>query len=412
MLESARIGNHKFWQYIMRKSILAVFAAAVAAFSCSEQEKVQTPVLVNSTVEVTLGSPATKAFADGTTEEWEKAAHNIAMFVYESGQATCAYQRQFTAYEIGKGKAVFAIPNVKANTAYDFYAVANCDFAAEMTAYDNDNPGTTGVSRTNLEKYLDGAGSNNYATLSDYNSSTGFAAMTTGALRNKFGSKDGNVGFIMTGKETATTAAVGSNVPTRVKVALRRTVAKVAVVAATTDVFATKYPGSTLVVKNAKLTKLAEKTTLILPATWAVANFGTATELAQEPDVVAAVGGSPAKYRNLFYIYENSDGAAAVTGAEAFKPVLELETEFDFDGDATTTDDVSKVTYKIALAGEAGNPDMAQPLPADFGLFKRNGQYLVNISINGLTENEVVASIDIKDWETLKTQDVSIGDKN
>lgn len=395
----------------MRKSILAVFAAAAAAFSCSEQEKVQTPVLVNSTVEVTLGSPATKAFADGTTEEWEKTAHNIAMFVYESGQTACAYQRQFTAYEIGKGKAVFAIPEVKANTAYDFYAVANCDFATEMTAYDNDDPGTTGVSRTALEAYIDGTGST-YAELGSYNSSTGFAAMTTGALRDKVGGKDGNVGFIMTGKKAATTAATGSNVPTRVTVELRRTVAKVAVVAATTDAFATKYPGSTLVVKNAKLTKLAEKTTLILPATWTVASFGTATGLAQEPDVTAAAGSTPAKYRNLFYIYENSDGTAAVTGAEAFKPVLELETEFDFDGDATTTDDISKVTYKIALAGEAGNPDMTQPLPADFGLFKRNGQYLVNISINGLTENEVVASIDIRDWETLKQQDVNIGDKN
>lgn len=398
----------------MRKSILAVFAAAAAAFSCSEQEKVQTPVLVNSTVEVTLGSPATKAFADGTTEEWEKTAHNIAMFVYESGQTTCAYQRQFTAYEIGKGKAVFAIPNVKANTAYDFYAVANCDFATEMTAYDNDNPGTTGVMRTDLEKYLDGVGSNNYATLGDYNSSTGFAAMTTGALRDKFGTKEGNTGFIMTGKETATTAGVGDNVPTRVTVPLRRTVAKVAIVAGTTDVFATKYPGSTLVVKSAKLTKLAEKTTMIRPTTWAVANFGTATALAQEPDVVAAAGSNPAKYRNLFYIYENSDGAAALADANFadYKPVLELETEFDFDGDAATTDDISKVTYKIALAGAAGNPDMAQPLPADFGLFKRNGQYLVNISINGLTENEVVASIDIKDWETLKQQDVNIGDNH
>lgn len=397
----------------MRKSILAVFAAAAAAFSCSEQEKVQTPVLVNSTVEVTLGSPATKAFADGTTEEWEKTAHNIAMFVYESGQATCAYQRQFTAYEIGKGKAVFAIPNVKANTAYDFYAVANCDFATEMTAYNNDNPGTTGVSRTTLEGYLDGTGSD-YAELGSYNSSTGFTAMTSGALRNKVGGKDGNVGFIMTGKETATTAAVGANVPTRVTVPLRRTVAKVAIVAATTDDFATKYPGSTLVVKSAKLTKLAEKTTLITPATWAVANFGTATTLVQEPDVTAASGSNPAKYRNLFYIYENSDGTAAPADANFadYKPVLELETEFDFDGDAATTDDVSKVIYKIALAGEAGNPDMTQPLPADFGLFKRNGQYQVNISINGLTENEVVASIDIKNWETVPPQNVNIGDKN
>lgn len=393
----------------MRKSILAVFAAAAAAFSCSTQEKVQAPVLVNSTVEVTLGSPTTKAFADGTTEEWEKTAYNIAMFVYESGQTACVYQRQFTTYEIGKGKAVFAIPNVKANTAYDFYAVANCDFTTEMAAYDNDNPGTTGVSRTTLEAYLDGTGSA-YAELGSYNSSTGFAAMTTGALRNKFETKDGNTGFIMTGKETATTAAEGSNVPTRVTVPLRRTVAKVAVVAATTDVFATKYPGSTLVVKSAKLTKLAEKTTLIRPATWAAANFGMAAELTQDPDVVVASGSDPAKYRNLFYIYENGDGATAVSGVEAFKPMLELETEFDFDGDATTTDDVSKVIYKIALSGEAGNSDNTSD--AKFGLFVRNGQYLVNISINGLTENEVVASIEIKDWETLKQQNVNIGDNH
>ena len=423
----------------MRKSILAVFAAAAAAFSCSEQEKVQIPVLVNSTVEVTLDSPATKAFADGTTEEWEKTAHNIVMFVYKSGDDNCAYQKKFSDYEIEKGKAVFAIPEVQPGVNYDFYAIANCDFTAEMTTYDKTNPTGTGVKRTDLIAKIEGTNAGGavadaYGSLASYNKAdvsadADWTAITGSVLRNT----GENSGFVMAGMSTKMTSATDDNTPTRVTVSMGRSVAKVAVVAATTNEktkpgganFVTKYPGSKLTILEAKIINLAEKTTLIAPTTYSTANLGMAMELEQVPHIVPAVPDptaatpeekeqkeTPAQYQNLFYIYENSDGTTAPTdGTFAdFKPVLVLTALFDFDGVDNGHDDQSTITYNIPLSGQATDAmDLADP---QFGLFKRNGSYLVNVKINGLTENEVVASIDIKDWETLKKQDVNIGDNH
>lgn len=402
----------------MKGSICAVLAATAVAVSCKKQETVN-PSLVTSTVEVMLGNPTTKAFGVGKTETWEQTLHNVAMFVYESGQDVCAYQRQFTDYEVGKGKAVFAIPNVKENTTYDFYAVANCDFSAEMSNY----PTQPGVTRTDLlakcEGVLGSGSSSSNSSFGNLQSYQGaFTAVTGGAMRGKdSGSK--NVGFIMSGMKSEKTPVAGDNKPTRVTVPLKRTVAKVEIEATTTAAFHTsKYPGSTLTVTGAKLIKLANRTALIRPTTFTTAALGSVVELAQSPAVVA-VNDNESKnnpyelFRNLFYIYENSDGTTELDAA--FAPVLVLTADFDFDGDSNTKDDISHITYNIKLAGEAaatGAGSSPKPGDANFGLFVRNGSYFINISINGLTENEVVAQIEVKDWEPLRTQNVEIGNKN
>lgn len=403
----------------MKKLTLVAVMAVALGWSCSERDAGPAPDPITSVVEVSLNSPSgagSKAFGEtSATETWEKAADNIAMFVYKTGETTCAYQRQFTAKELEKCKAVFAIPNVTPDVNYDFYAVANCDFTAEMGTYVPTDPGTTGISKTVLLAKIEGTANpaSPYGNLSSYNGS--FGDVSTKALRDVNNSTTPhNKGFVMTGLKTEKTPKAEANTPTRVTVDLRRTVAKVAVVAATTQAFHDKYgkDGSTLRILSAKLTKLAEKTTIIAPASYTLPALGTATHLTQDPNVIAAGGiGTFAQYQNLFYIFENG-GTAAVD--PTVKPVLELTALFDFDGDESdiSKDDQTTITYKIALAGDAGSPDMSQPLPADFGLFKRNGYYKVVININGLTENEVVASINILDWETLKTQNVNIGDNS
>lgn len=394
-----------FWQYIMKKTML--LASAALLFACSKQDAGPVPDLVTSTFEVSLGNVSTATKADPTpplAKDWEMAVNNLTMFVYENSGPNanvCAYQKKFSAYELEKGKAVFAIPNVVAGKMYDFYAVANCDFAG------------ANISRDVLTAYVDGAGADSYGTLDpavtgSYNGAYG--DVTTKALRDKFGTKDGNTGFIMTGMESKEAPEAGSNIPTRVTVAMKRTVAKVAVEAVVTAKFKERYPDAKLTVKEMKMTKLAEKTTLIRPASFAIANFGTATSVKQ--DVANGLMTEVTAVQGLFYIYENSDGAVLTGSKDDFKPyqpVLVVETEFDYDGDPGTTDDISNVTYNIKLAGEMVNADKDA---ADFGLFQRNGSYKIKLNINDLTENQVVAEVTIEDWEAVKVQEVNIGTTN
>lgn len=392
----------------MKGSICAVLAATAVAVSCKKQETVN-PVLVTSTVEVMLGEPATKAFGDNKAEDWEKTVNNVALFVYETTGANrdvCVYQRQFTEYEVSKGKAVFAIPDVKENTSYDFYAIANCDFTTEMASYATNKQG---VARSVLEgtAYQEGmiSGSvSRFGNLVEYNGS--FSVISKEAKRNY---QQNNKGFAMSGQMAATTPAKGANVPTRVTVPLKRTVAKVMAQSAITDAFIAKYPGTGFRIKSVEIGGLSQQTFLMKPSTISTVELRK-DPLVQEPDSVkAAETGSFTHYRNLFYIYENGIAGTPVAKDE-YKPVLFLKAEFDFDGDWNTTNDVSKITYEIPLAGEAGSVDNTKD--PNFGLFVRNGCYMINVSINGLSSNEVVAEIKVEEWEPLKTQNVEIGNRN
>ena len=381
----------------MKGSICAVLAATAVAVSCKKQETVN-PSLVTSTVEVMLGNPTTKAFGDGTTETWEKTVNNVTMYVYETSgtdKDVCVYHHQFTAFEVAQGKAVFTIENIKANTDYDFYALANC------ASTKLEGP----LTRPQLEAEIEGVdGSTSpYGALGAYND-TDFSKVVGAAHRN-----DGdNKGFLMTGKETKRTPAAGANIPTRVTVPLKRTVAKVAIKAALTDVFyaANKYPAqSTLTITKVELVNLAKKTTL-MPSTNPIIDLRQ-DPLMQKTNVVAKGAGKYDQFQNLFYIYENGVLGGAL--ADANKPVLKLYAEFDFDGQpGTVPNDVSKFVYTIKLAGEAG--DVTDPTAANFGLFVRNGNYIIDVKINGLTETEVVAEIKVMDWEGPKYQTVHIGD--
>lgn len=389
----------------MKGSICAVLAATAVAVSCKKQETVN-PVLVTSTVEVMLGEPATKAFGDNKAENWEKDVYNVAMFVYESGQDVCAYQRQFTEYEVKKGKAVFAIPNVKENTSYDFYAIANCDFTAEMASYAANKQGVARsvLEGTNYQEGMISGSVSRFGNLVEYNGS--FSVISKEAKRNY---QQNNKGFAMSGKESATTPAKIDNVPTRVTVPLKRTVAKVMIKSSITPDFIKKYPGTGFRIINAEIDSLAQQTFLMKPK--AISSIALRNDaLKQVPDSVkASETGTFTLFRNLFYIYENGIAGTAVAKTE-YKPILFLTAEFDFDGNWETKEDKSTITYEIPLAGEAGSIDNTKD--ANFGLFVRNGSYLVDVAINGLSSNEVVAEIKVEEWEPLKTQNVEIGNRN
>ncbi|MDE6499734.1 MAG: FimB/Mfa2 family fimbrial subunit [Rikenella sp.] len=382
---------------MMKRSILAVVAttAAVVSFSC-KKEKQPEPVLVSSAVEVTLGAPTSKAFGDDKAEDFEKEVQNIVMFVYKAGDNACAYQHEFTAFELSRKKAVFQIPGMMANTAYDFYAIANC-----KVSQIGNMPSRPNLLAAAEGRDVPGQGTTPYfGTLSDYNGR--FEDVIAKALR----SYEGQNGFIMSGTTTETSPAAGQNIPTKVKVELRRTVAKVMVEVKVSEEFKKKYEAeSKLQFKNASLTNLIKNTPLV-PRD-GEPSLGTGDKrdraLEQEPYAITEYE----HYQNQFFIYENG---VDVAPAANLQPELVLDALFDFDGNLSTSGDQSNIKYTIKLAGAADDPTNTSD--SKFGLFKRNGSYKINVSVYGLTENEVVATVEVMDWETLKTQDISIGEKN
>lgn len=383
----------------MKGSICAVLAATAVAVSCKKQETVN-PSLVTSTVEVMLGSPATKAFGNGETLDHEKTLNNVTMFVYKTNGTTdetekCVLYHRFTDFELKQGKAVFTIDNVEEATSYDFYAVANCT----STNLENKD-----LKRTQLLaefEGVDGKGESSYGLLTTYNhqnddpNTDGFLALLTSAKRSG--------GFIMSGKATEKTPLKGTNVPTRVKVELRRTVAKVEIKATRTAAFDEKYPKqSTFKITKAELKHLGRSSTLIASDNPTVTE--RASVLWQNTHEEPAQPYS--EFQNLFYIYEN--GVAGGTTAVDLKPELVLTAVFDYDGDGKTTNDISNFTYTIKLSGEAGA--VTDQTDKDFGRIIRNGSYVIDVKINGLTETEVVAEIKVMDWEGPKFQTVNIGE--
>ena len=382
---------------MMKRSILAVVAttAAVVRFSC-KQEKQPEPVLVSSEVQVTLGTPSSKGFGNSTAEEFEKTVQNIVMYVYKAGDETCAYMHEFTDFELTKRKAVFQIPGMTSNTTYDFFAIANC-----KVSHIGNAPTRATLLAAAEGREVPGQGTSPYfGTLSDYNG--GFEDVTTKSLR----AYEGQNGFIMSGKASVTSPAAGQNIPTKVKVDLRRTVAKVMIEVKVTEEFKNKYDAaSKLQFKNAALTNLIKNTPLVPRASEPSLGSGDKRDrvLEQNPYAVTEYE----HYKNQFFIYENG---LDVAPAAILQPELVLDALFDFDGDLSTSGDQSNIKYTIKLAGDATDPTNTGD--SKFGLFKRNGSYLINVSVNGLTENEVVAEIQVMDWETLKTQDISIGEKN
>ncbi len=386
---------------MMKRSILAVVAttAAVVSFSC-KKEKQPEPVLVSSAVEVTLGgSSATKAFGDDVAEDFEKELHSLVIYVYETGQDACVHGHVFTTYELGKQKAVFNFSTMKANTSYDFYAIANC------------TPASLGSmpTRTALLAHGEGRGISEvgsvpiFGALTYYNDNN-FELVTTQAKRSLGDQK----GFIMSGKTTVTTPAAGANIPTRVPIELRRTVAKVMVNITTTPEFKNKYTeDSKIKFTKAALINLTKNTTL---APREIEPNLAATDRRSDPLMQKSYEVVEYEhYQNLFFIYEN--GWKKRPNEATLLPELELEALFALDGVINEEKNIGlPIKYTIKLAGDAGSS--TDETKDDFGFFKRNGSYLINVKVNGLTENEIYATVEVMNWETLQTQDITIGDKN
>ena len=339
----------------MKRLLFTVFSA-MALFSCTKENPndPQLPLPPETGKLVTLSfknAENTKAFFDpvATAESWEKNLTSVNVLVF-AADGNLIVQRNFTPSEVSTKTATFAIPNSAAASACDFHVVANKPITgistkAELLALTENNP-------------------------SEYNGT--FAEVSTSAKRPG--------GFVMTGTTSKALAAAGTK--TDVAVTLKRTVAKIAVQAATTAEFSKRYLGKVRI-NSAVLSKAASKGFLI-----AQGSFSTGTmNFTHTQSTTEAAG----KYNNLFYVPENG------TLAAGNRLLLTLNATYDRDGNFSTTADQVNITYPIELTG------------GGTGQFARNGYYRVQANIDGLTGADASATITVAEWETPVTQSVNLG---
>ena len=273
---------------------------------------------------------------------------SLSIFVFDNAD-NFVIRRDLTSSELAAKSATFSLPKSLASTLCSFYAIAN---------YDASSAKTRAALTALVEK-----------SAADYNGT--FAEVSSAAKRSG--------GFVMSGSVTKTVGAV--NTTTSVGITLKRTVAKVAVQTTVDPSFANKYSG-TLTINSVKLSKAASQSLVVA---------GTPTPGAMTFSHTQTPASASGKMNSLFYIFENE------ALAESSRVLLEIEATYDLDGEDTTTDDRSEVTYSIELTGKAA------------GEILRNGYYRIAANITGLVGQDCAVTVTVTDWETPVTQNVELG---
>jgi 2C-methyl-D-erythritol 2,4-cyclodiphosphate synthase len=347
---------------IMKKTILFVasVAATVLAASCSKNTDTFVPQTGNTDapqVCLTLGADgadgATRAFFDNTAtaETWESEIKTLTVYAFDSA-GKLIVKRSLSASEVAAKSASFALPNSAAGTNCSFYVVANADYG---------DVATTSAMDALMES----------ATPGDYNGT--FAEVATGRKRT--------AGFVMTGITTTKVATQGSS--TTVSVALKRTVAKIAVRTKMDAAFSATYGNGTITINSVKVSKASSLSNSFYKTSYP--SRSSLYEFTQTPQK------SGSNFDGLVYLYENG------TLTAGNRVMLTLAGYFDTDGNDSTTTDRSAVEYTMELTG-AGN-----------GEIKRNGYYRVDATIKGLSGDAVGVNISVAGWETPVTQTINLG---
>lgn len=273
---------------------------------------------------------------------------SLSIFVFDNAD-NFIIRRELTSSELAAKSATFSLPKSLASTPCSFYAVAN---------YDASSAKTRAALTSLVEK-----------STADYNGT--FAEVSTAAKRSG--------GFVMSGFATKTVGAV--NTTTNIGITLKRTVAKVALQTTIDPSFSQKYGGS-LTVNSVKLSKAASQSLVVA---------GTPTPGTMTFSHTQTPAAASGNYNALFYCFEN--GALAAGS----RVLLEINATYDSDGNASTPDDRSEVTYSIELTGKTA------------GEILRNGYYRIAANITGLVGQDCAVSVTVADWETPITQNVELG---
>jgi hypothetical protein len=348
----------------MKKIFLAAMAVAAILASCSNNiELPNTPETGNTAPDadspqvcITLQSdPATRAFFDDvvTATPFESAISSLTVYVFNSS-GNIVIRRALTPAEVVNKTSRFTLPNSLAGTNCSFYVVANADYGnvANVTA---------------MHQFVESVG------LDQYNGD--LSQIVTGRKRYE--------GFVMTGSTTARVADIGSS--STVGVTIKRTVAKIAVRTTMSSDFRDNHYQGMIYIKEVTL-KQGNSKSYSYPNT-AGAYDGPYTFT--QTQAVSEVDGEPV---SLFYAFETKGGLAATQST-----TLVIKGVFDPDHSENTTADQSEVEYEVKLTG-AGN-----------GELRRNGVYLVDAVIDGLSGDAVTVNFTVADWETPVTQTVDLG---
>lgn len=333
----------------------------------------------------------------------EKYLSNIVMYVYKKDEDVCILRHKFTQHEINKKTAIFSLPSTETSpktTEYDFYVIANHD-AAETVL-------TATMSRTDLQALTLVKNDIDTYNKGVFEDAAGIFTATSPKLVLGVRSK----GFTMVGMASAKAAGTESggaatDAPRTVDVKLSRLVNKIAVRTRTTDKFHDKYEapyGSTLKIKEVRIKNIRTKSILVPAATFteqtAIAGETVLADLMQTPSlsVIDNQTAKEGKYWDaMFYSFENGGPESTSSAPSTNKPQIEVVAEYDFDGDGADNVPI-EITYKAVAVDGHGS-----------GLMIRNGMYKIDVKINGLTPQEVVATFEIVDWVTPATQTVNFG---
>ena len=342
----------------MKKILFAATALAAALFaSCDKDNDTINPALPETSdgarIAITLtgaDEADTRAFFDASAkaESWESSLSSLSVFAFDNSGALII-RRDFALSELSSKSATFSLPKSAAGTECSFYAIANYDVSSVKT-------------RAALTALVE-------SSAAAYNGT--FAEVSSAAKRSG--------GFVMSGSTSKTIGAVNST--TSVGITLKRTVAKVALQTTIDPSFADKYAGE-LTINSVKLSKAASQSSVVA---------GTPTPGAMSYTHTQTLAAASGKYNALFYCFENGSLTAGN------RVLLEINATYDLDGNGSTTDDRSEVTYSVELTGKAA------------GEILRNGYYRIAANITGLVGQDCAVTVTVADWETPVTQSVELG---
>ncbi len=335
--------------------MMAVAASALCA-SCSKDAEVaepQTPPITTSkAVKINLSnSTATRAFFDpsAAAESWEKKI-NSAMIVVErysdpSGDADEIIHKTLTASDIANGSTTIELKGANVDDVIGVGIVVNIDLPDDVHA---------------MSVYSD--------VLKNYDESA-----YNGTFQEVYNRAKRTEGFPMYGIGLAPVEDRDNIV---IPVLIERSVAKIAVETTLSDNFKSSYAGD-LRVDSFK----------IRTADFYDNNYENGQTHTQVPNK------SGDKFQNLFYM------------AHSYHNECTLQATYDRDGDFTTTDDQTPVSYQFSICSDYGGEKE----------MRANHYYRVNLKINTLDEDAVGSessldvSVSVADWVSVEDQNVDIG---
>lgn len=299
---------------------------------------------------------STRAFGNSTATTAEKKVNSAKIFIFKSGSKI--FEKVLSTADlakVGTTPVTFTVSGMQASTAYDYYVIINHGDVTASSPTDLQN-----ISETDVASY-NGA----WSTVND-----------AAVVSNRAG------GFVMTGNTTATTSGTITDVQP-VTVTMKRITAKLDVsVNIDQTVFGTgaaaTYQG-TVSIDSVKVFKTQAATPLI--KTTPLTTTGTLNLAKQIPNAATV----NVNYQNRFYVFENG---AISTGSRVLLNIYATYT----NGSVSTP-----VIYPVELSTD------------NTGAIVRNGAYAINITISGLTGANISMTITLSDWETLVTQNTSVG---